>query len=307
MNLYLLGTILNFSAILMTAACGSYFSIKGGNYNLGGEGQIYTGCFTASVCLCALKNLPAVIAVPLSFLAAGAVAGLMALIPALLKQFRKVDVLLSSFLLSAGMIPVIDYFVAGPFRGDTNNLLATEFIPKAFRFPSIMKPSALNGSIFVALAFCLILFYIIYRTSFGQQLSVMGISPDFAAYSGYAIPKLTIVSVTVSGFFHGIAGFFFVAGTYFTCHSGFYAGFGWNALSVALISAGNPLLIIPSAVILAALTTGATQFSMMHNFGFDMGAMLQGVILFVIVLFAALIPELQKKLHASALIKGSAK
>lgn len=287
MNLYLLGTILNFSAILMTAACGSYLSIKGGNYNLGGEGQIYAGGFTASVCLCALKNFSPLIAIPVSFMAAGFAAGLMALIPALLKQFRKVDVLLSSFLLSAGMIPVIDYFITGPFRGETNNLLATEFIPKAFRFSSILKPSALNGSFFAALVFCFILFYVIYRTFFGQQLSVMGISPDFAVYSGYSISRLTIISVTVSGFFHGVAGFFFVAGTYFTCHSGFYAGFGWNALSVALISAGNPLFIIPAAILLAGLTTGASQFSMMHNFGFDMGAMLQGVILFVIVMTSA--------------------
>lgn len=283
MNVYLLGTILNMATILMTAGCGSFLSVKGGNFNLGGEGQVYAGGFVGAIALCACKNLPAVIAIPLCFLISGCAAALMAFIPALLKRFRRVDVLLSSFLISAGVIPLIDAGIAGPFRGETNNLLATTFIPDKFFFPSILNPSRLNGTFFVAIVLCVILFLVMSRTAFGQQLEVFGISSDFADYSGFSDSKLTLISVTVSGFLHGAAGFFCTAGTYATCHSGFYAGFGWNALSVALISQKNPLLIIPSAILLASLTTGASQFSMMHNFGFDMGAMLQGIILFIIV------------------------
>ena len=283
MNVYLLGTILNMATILMTAGCGSFLSVKGGNFNLGGEGQVYAGGFIGALSLVAFRNLPSVIAVPLCFLISGCAAALMTLVPAFLKQYRRVDVLLSSFLISAGVIPLIDAGIAGPFRGETNNLLATAFIPEKFVFPSILNPSRLNGTFFVAIVFCVFLFYVMTRTRLGQQLEVFGISPDFAVYSGFSDSKLTQVSVTVSGFLHGAAGFFCTAGTYATCHSGFYAGFGWNALSVALISQSNPLFIIPSSVILAGLTTGASQFSMMHNFGFDMGAMLQGVILFFIV------------------------
>ncbi len=268
----------------MTASAGSFLSIKGGNFNLGGEGQVYAGGFAGALFLCACRNLPAFAAVPLCMIGAGLVAALMALIPALLKYFRGVDVLLSSFLISAGCIPLIDSFIAGPFRGPTNNLLATEFIPKNFRFSSIMNPSPLNFTFIIAIALCVLLYFVIFRTEFGQQLTVFGISSDFAVYSGFSSFRLTVISVTVSGFLHGLAGFFCVIGTYFTCHSGFYSGFGWNALSVALISKKNPLFIIPAAIILAALSTGASQFSLMHNFGFDMGSMLQGVILFLIVL-----------------------
>jgi len=289
MNVYLFGTILNMATILMTAGCGSFLSVKSGNFNLGGEGQVYAGGFVAAVSLYACRSLHAVIAVPLCFLLSGLAAAFMAFIPAVLKKYRHVDVLLSSFLISAGIIPLIDAGVAGPFRGETNNLLATAFIPDKFVFSSILNPSRLNGTFFAAIVLCVVLFLIMSRTEFGQQLEVYGISPEFAVYSGYSETKLTILSVTVSGFLHGIAGFFCVAGTYATCHSGFYAGFGWNALSVALISQKNPLFIMPAAVVLAGLTTGASQFSMMHNFGFDMGTMLQGVILFLIVFSPSLV------------------
>ncbi len=98
MNVYLLGTILNMATILMTAGCGSFLSVKGGNFNLGGEGQVYTGGFIGALSLVAFRNLPSVIAVPLCFLISGCAAALMALVPAFLKQYRRVDVLLSSFL-----------------------------------------------------------------------------------------------------------------------------------------------------------------------------------------------------------------
>lgn len=284
MNVYLLGTMLNMSTILMIAGCGSFLSIKGGNFNLGGEGQIYAGGFAGTLALCAMGKLPAAVAVPLCLVISGLVSALMTFIPALLKRFRGVDVLLSSFLISAGTIPLIDSLVAGKFRGPDNNLLATAFIPENFRFPSILEPSSLNGTFFVAVVLCMALFFLMDRTAFGHQLTVLGISPGFASYSGFSETKLTLLSVTLSGFLHGAGGFFCIAGTYFACHPGFYSGFGWNGLSVALIAIRNPMLIIPAALVLGILTAGANQFALMHNFGFDMGSLLQSVILFSILL-----------------------
>lgn len=290
MNIYLFGSILNQSSLLMVAACGAYIAIKAGHFNLGGEGQVYAGGFTAAVFLsfCGKfaqgSGLPAFISLSLCFLVSGLTASFMALISVLLKRFRQVDVLLTSFLMSAGVIPLIDSLIAGPFRGDGNNLLATAFILKKYRFLQILKPSPLNLSIFVAAGFCVLLFFFVRKNRFGKELCVYGISNSFAVYSGLSSAKADYFSVCLSGFMHGVTGMFAVCGTYFTCHSGFYGGFGWNALSVALIALSNPLLIIPSALVLAALNSVAGQYALLHNFGFDMGSLLQGLILLLIVL-----------------------
>lgn len=294
MNVYVLGTALNMASILMIAACGSFLSIKGGNFNLGGEGQVYAGGFAGAIFLYLFKSFPVFFAVPVCLILSGLIALALAFIPALMKQYRKVDVLLSSFLISAGIIPIIDSLISGRFRGQTNNLLATEFIPENFRFPSILKPSSLNLSFFAAIILCVLLYILMTRSGFGHKLSVFGISPDFSTYSGFSSRNLTLLSVSASGFFHGVAGFVCIAGTYYTCHSGFYSGFGWNALSVALISIGNPLLIIPFSILIAFAVTGASQFSLMNNFGFDMGSLLQGMILFVIVLFSGCFLKVKK-------------
>ena len=54
MNLYYIGSALNLSALYMIAGCGAALSIKSGELNLGGEGQIYLGGFISAVILGAI-------------------------------------------------------------------------------------------------------------------------------------------------------------------------------------------------------------------------------------------------------------
>ena len=292
MNIYLVGSVLNMASLLMIGGSGAMICIKGGHFNLGGEGQVYAGGFLAAILFSIFGRIgmPPVFAIMICFLASGFFSSTVAMISALLKQYKKVDVLLSSFLASGAIIPILDSLIAGPARGQTNNLLATEFVPEQFRFNSILPPSPLNGTVFLSVLICLVLFYVFRKTAFGKELEIYGISSRFALYSGFNEKKINYISICLSGFLHGIVGMFAVAGTYFTCHQGFYSGFGWNSLSVALLSFGNPLLLISSSIVLATINILATQAAMFHNFGFDMGNLLQGVILFFIVMFSTL-PE----------------
>ena len=73
-------------------------------------------------------------------------------------------------------------------------------------------------------------------------------------------------------------------GTYFTCHSGFYSGMGWNALSVAMIARTRPLLIIPVSVLISALMTYSGRFALYSNLDFDVNALIQALILFMIAI-----------------------
>lgn len=288
MNIYLLGTILNTASLLMIGGAGAYIAIKCGHYNLGGEGQVYAGGFFAAIILSRFSSMPGFLALFICFIFTGLLTAFLAFLSALLKQYRKVEVLLSSYLLSSAVIPIIDWLIAVPCRGKTNNLLATEFIPKSVRFNSILPPSPLNGTFFFGLFICILLYLFLKYSNLGKELKIYGISPRFALYSGFSEEKLNFFSVSISGFLHGILGMFCVCGTYFTCHSGFYSGFGWNSLSTALLAGSNPLLIIPAAIVISALTNSASQFSLLHNFGFDMGNLLQGLIMFCILFSLAL-------------------
>ena len=281
MNIYYVGSALNISALYMIAGSGALISIKSGDFNLGGEGQIYLGGFVSAVLLAKL-NLGAALAVTIALLAAFVCSALMAALSAVFKILRNADFLFTSFIASAAIIPFIDGLVSGPFRSTTDNLLATPFIAEQVRLPSILPPSPLNASFLAALALCVAAWFLLNRTAWGRQLCILGTSPEFSRYAGFACRKLSLNSAFISGGLHGLCGAAAILGTYFTCHQGFYSGMGWNALSSALIAGANPLLLIPSSLFMGFITTYSNKFALYHNFGFDMSSMLQAVILFLI-------------------------
>ena len=282
MNVYYVGQALNLSALYMIAGSGAVVSIKSGDFNLGGEGQIYLGGFITAVLLAKL-NLPwSGFSVIVALLAAVLCSALMAGLSAVFKILRNADFLFTSFIASAAVIPFIDGLVAGPFRSTTDNLLATPFIPEEVRLPGILPPSPLNASFLFALALCAGAWLLLYRTGWGRQLRTLGVAPEFSRFAGFACRKLTFSSALISGALHGLCGGAAILGTYFTCHQGFYSGMGWNAFSAALIGGANPLLLIPSSVFMGVITTYSNKFAMYHNFGFDMSGLIQAGILFVI-------------------------
>lgn len=284
MNLYYLGMTLSTAAFYMTAGTGTAICMKSGNINLGGEGQIYAGGFVCAILLDYLSkfNCPGGFAIALGFLAAAIVSGILSSISALLQKYRNASFLLTSFIVSAAIIPLIDGLVTGPCRSKTSNLIATAFIPKNYRFKQLLSPSSFNGFFFVAILICVISGLFIYKTQFGKQICIYGKAPDFAKYSGFSSGKIEISSAIISGAMNGVTGAAAICGSYYSCHCGFYAGMGWNALAVAMIAGLNPFLIIPAGLFFAYVITWADQFALYHNFDFDISGMIQAIVIFAI-------------------------
>ncbi|MCQ2613705.1 MAG: ATP-binding cassette domain-containing protein [Treponemataceae bacterium] len=278
---YYTGSFLNTAALLLCAGMGSAISLYSGNLNLGGEAQVYLGGFVTAVLLSKCGSLPPVMLLPV-MIAASAASGLIAFASAALQRLCGITVLLTTFLVSKGVIPIIDNAIATDFRGQSGNLLATPFIGPQFRLAQLLPPSTFNASVFAVLILLVVFCIFMLRTKGGQKLRIAGIAPEFARYSGFGVEKITDRALFVSGALHGLTGFFAVTGTYFTCHSGFYAGFGWNALTVALIASGSPLLLFPSALVLSYIFTASNKLVLTGSLSVDITPVVQAVILLLI-------------------------
>lgn len=278
---YYTGSFLNTAALLLCAGMGSAISLYSGNLNLGGEAQVYLGGFVTAVLLSKCGSLPPVMLLPV-MIAASAASGLIAFASAALQRLCGITVLLTTFLVSKGVIPIIDNAIATDFRGQSGNLLATPFIGPQFRLAQLLPPSTFNASVFAVLILLVVFCIFMLRTKGGQKLRIAGIAPEFARYSGFGVEKITDRALFVSGALHGLTGFFAVTGTYFTCHSGFYAGFGWNALTVALIASGSPLLLFPSALVLSYIFTASNKLVLTGSLAVDITPVVQAVILLLI-------------------------
>ncbi len=275
------GSLLNTSSLFIWAAVGACLAMRSGSLNLGGEGQVYLSGFVAAVVF-ANTSFPFVLRVILACAASCFAGFFCTAVPALLKRYRGSSELLTSFLVSAFTIPLVDAAIAGPFRDSSRNLLATPYIPEQMRLKSILPPSALNMSFFLALFFCLAVGFFLFRTKKGRDFSLCGKAPKFARYAGVPVESNSFAGLVLSGICHGLTGFFAVWGTYYTCHSGFYVGMGWNALSCALIARSNPFAVIPASFLLAWIFTAVDRASMVSNFSFDMESLVQGIILFCV-------------------------
>ncbi|MCR5612503.1 ABC transporter permease subunit [Treponema sp.] len=279
---YYTGLFINLAALMAFSALGNCLTLKAGFYNIGGEGQIYLSGFVAALSLNTFASLPPMLCIMLSCLMAATAGAVLAVLSAVCNDVKKISVLLSSYLFSSALIPVLDYLISGPFRTSKGNLLATEFIPESVRLKSMLPPSPLNGCIFLIPIAAFGLWYIIQHTNYGKEISIWGAGGEFALYSGLSYRKTLYSTLVLDGALHGLTGFFAVAGQYYTCHLGFSAGLGWNALTCALLAAKNPLGVIPSSLFLAWIFSSASRYSLVHNTGFDVSGMIQGAVIFFV-------------------------
>ena len=284
--MYYFGLALSLSVIYMIAGLGASFTLKTGQINLAGEGLIYAGGFLCAIILnvFARHNVPAFLAVSISMLVCANIGALLMLFCEFLRKYKKADFLLTTFITSSAIIPLIDGLVSGPFRTKSGNLLATPYIATQYRFTSILKPSPLNCSIFAAILICLAADIFFKKNRFGKMTQIYGISPQFSSYSGFPCGAITFTAAGISGALHSLAGAIAVCGIYFTCHSGFYSGMGWNALSVAMLAKTRPAAIIPFSIFMAALMTYSSRFALYSNLDFDVNSLIQAVILFMIAI-----------------------
>jgi simple sugar transport system permease protein len=255
-NIYSFGNTLNSSVPLIFGALGISILMKTGNLNLGGEGQVYLGSFCALAVAIVFPNA-GIITLFLAVIAGICSAGTMAAFSGFCKQRWNVNELISTFLLSCAVIPIINFLVTGPFLDPETSLLSTKKIPENLRLSFILQPSSLNTGIFTAVAAVIFVHLFLSRTKTGYEIRMTGSNELFARYGGINTKSNTTLAFALSGGFYGLAGSLAVMGTYHSVIKEFSAGLGWNGLAVALIANFSVPAIIPSALFIAWIGAGA--------------------------------------------------
>lgn len=274
-NYYFLKTVLGLTSIYLVCGLGNSITMKSGDMNLGGEGQIYAGGFIAALFLNSASSLSAFIALPLAFLLSGLAGTILCLVSCYLKKNKNISFLLSSFIISSALIPILNGLITGPFRTTQGTLLATPFIPQNFRYSYLIN-------LFVAILIAILIFLFLKKSESGKEITFYGIAPEYALFMGINETKILTLSSVITGFLHGIAGALVVCGIHYTCHCNFSSGMGWNALAAAMIANASPILLIPSSLFMAFLITTADQYALFNNFNFDISTLIQAIIIIIV-------------------------
>ncbi len=161
-NKYYFGNMLNASIPLVFTGLGIAVAFTSSVFNLGGEGQVYSGALTATVVCLALPEISGFLGGFLA-LAGGLVTGaVLGGSSGFFKMKWGTNELISSFLLSGAVVLIVNYFITGPLDDPQNNLLATYAIAKQYHFLRIFPPSKLDISAFFAILAAVLVFFLIY-------------------------------------------------------------------------------------------------------------------------------------------------
>jgi simple sugar transport system permease protein len=279
-NVYSFGNMLNSAIPLMLGGLGVSIAMRTGSLNLGGEGQIYSGAFIATITALALPHWG--FAGGLIALLAGAFfAGGAAALSGFCKARWNTNELITSFLLSNALILIVNYCVNGPFLDPETNLQSTRKIAASLRLPLILPPSNLSAALIIALMMVAVVHIFLKRTKRGYEFRMAGANEIFARYGGINTRLNTVMAMFFSGALYGLAGGLAIFGTYYGTIKEFSAGLGWNGLAAALIAGFYPPAVIPASLFFAWISSGAKIAMQNADITFEVASIVQAVIFFL--------------------------
>lgn len=259
-----IGAALNRTTPYLLGGAGVALCFRAGIINIGAEGQIAVGGIgTAAVALALPAGAP-VVAVALA-LAGGALAGaIWAALATAIHLGRRVHEVLATLLLNFVALLLVQQVLAGPLGQFGAGFLQSPLMPRAAWLPRLPGIDA-NPGFLIALAAAALLSGLLWRTRVGFALRVAGASRPAAAYAGFSLARLTWGVMLLAGALAGIAGGIEVLGVQRRLIEGFSLGFGFKAVTVALLGALEPLAVVPAALFVGLLEAGS--LSMQRQIG----------------------------------------
>ena len=281
-NKFYFGNMLNAAIPLVFTGLGISVAFKSSVFNLGGEGQVYSGALvTTAVCL-AIPNLNGLLGGTMALAAGLGIGALLAGLSGFFRMKWGTDELISSFLISGAIVLIINYLITGPLDDPTNSLLTTPKIGEQYRLFQFFKPSKLDISAFFAIIAAVLMFFLMYYTHWGYEMRMCGLNREFSRYGGINVSFYMVLPMILSGALHGLAGGFAVMGTHHAALKEFTFGMGWNGIAVALIARNNPLGVLPAAILFAYLDAGAKAAMLHSDVTFEIAAVIQSIIFYLV-------------------------
>ncbi len=264
-------------------------AFRTGLFNIGAQGQLLVGALAAGAVGARFGDLPGVLLMPMTLLAGilagagyGAIAGW-------LKATRGVNEVITTIMQNYIVVFVMHWLLQnGPMTA--KNAFGT---PASARIgdgavlpiivPNEIVPlSRLHAGLLLAALAVVVFWFLLWRTSLGYELRAVGLGARAAAQAGIDPRKRMVLVMAIAGGFAGLAGMIQVSGVFQRVFDGFSAGFGFDAIAVALLGKNSPIGISLAALLFGAFARGGTIMQSNANISSHLVEIVEAIVLFVI-------------------------
>jgi len=253
---------------LLLVALGVCISFRGGVINIGGEGQMILGAIAATWLGLNFTKGPGWLIVPLALVVGFIGGAIWGGIPGILKAYFNVNEILSTVMMNAIAVQLMNFLLRGPMIDPSQALLASK-IPQTARLIEVfhlarLAPTRLHTGALIAVILAILVYFLLWRTIYGYRIRAVGQNEYASRYAGIDVKRYIVLSLLLGGAFAGLAGAVQVYGVNYRMitdgsSSGFTGNAGFNGIVVALFGQLHPLLSIPASILFGALLVGANS------------------------------------------------
>jgi general nucleoside transport system permease protein len=273
------------AAPLMLTALATALPLRLGLVVLGGEGAMVLGGLGAAA-IGVKMGAHGPTAIKLSMLLAGAlVGGAWIAFAGALRAYRGVNETISTLLLNYIAIALLNHIVEGPLR-DPASLNKPSTLPIGDDNMLGNLPGLdVHWGLAWGLLACLVTWVLMNRTTFGFAARMAGGNVRAALLNGLPVGRLFVAATFIGGACAGLAGSVEVAAIQGTANASLVTGYGYTGVLVAFIARGNPLAVIPVALILGGIGASGGLLQRVFDLPDATVNVLQGI-LFICILFS---------------------
>ncbi len=253
---------------LLLVGLGICISFRGNVINIGGEGQMIVGAILGTLVGITLVDWSGWIVIPVALLVGFVGGAIWGGIPGILKAYFNVNEILSTVMMNAIAVQLMNFLLRGPMIDPSQAELASKIpqtarLSEAFRLPRLI-PTRLHLGALIAVVLAVLVYFLLWRTSWGYRIRAVGQNPHASKYAGIKVKNYVVLALVLSGAFAGLAGVIQVYGVNFRMitdgsASGFTGSAGFNGIVAALFGQLHPIGTIPASILFGALLVGANK------------------------------------------------
>lgn len=254
---------------------------RSGLFNIGVEGQLFIGAACATYVGYAITGLPAVIHMPLAFLAGALGGALWGFIPGLLKATTGGHEVINTIMMNWIAFRLTEWLLSGPMnRPGAGGMPISPLIEESAQIPQFFQtPIRFHLGFFIALGIAWLVWWLLFKTKWGLNLRTVGANPRAAKYAGLSVAKSYMVGMAISGALAGLAGAVQILAVNRSMALGLSSGYGFDSIALALIGNNHPLGVVLASILFGTLRNGATRMMVVSRIPIDIVDVLQAIIL----------------------------
>lgn len=231
---------------------------RAGVFNIGAEGQLQVGSIAAAWAGWTFTGLSPWIHVPLALFVGAIAGGLWGFVPGWLKVKTGAHEVITTIMMNYIGYYLIYYLVAVPFKDPNEVVPKTPWIldsAKLFRlFP---EPIRFHIGFFIAIAVAVLIWFILFKTTWGYEIRSVGLNMNASKYAGMNITVVMVAAMTLSGALAGLGGASEILGVYWRQSQALSTGYGFDSIALALLAQNHPLGVILTALLFGFLRNGS--------------------------------------------------